>query len=65
MFTDSYEDILDIARQSLSRRYVIFRPPCFHKRTKPAVIDNLKRSVALSNPMNKLGTEAHQGKQVK
>jgi hypothetical protein len=39
---------------------VILGPSSLYKRTKTAIVNYLKRSVALSNPTNELGTEARQ-----
>jgi hypothetical protein len=44
------EDIVDILRKSLCRRYVTLQSPCFHKRAESLVIDDLKRVLILSDP---------------
>jgi hypothetical protein len=48
-----YKDVVDIMGQCLGQRYVTVRPPSFHKDSETRVIDNLKRSLTLYDPIDK------------
>ena len=51
-----YKDILDVMGQGFSRGYVAFGSSSLHEGMKCPVIDDLERSVAFADPMNKFHT---------
>jgi hypothetical protein len=53
---NTYEDILHVARQGLSGRYVIVGSPRLHKGSEAAIVNDLKGSVVLCDPTDKFGT---------
>jgi hypothetical protein len=58
-FAHLNKDPFDVTRDGLHRRYVVFRSPGLHQRLKTAIVYNLERSLALSNPPYDFGSVVH------